>query len=124
MPISSHPSPRPIRERVPQIAAWLLAAFFVVGGLGNIIAPAPILDDYERWGFPGWFHYATGGLELFAALLLVRNRTRWIGAALGASVMAAAAATLLLHGEWGHALLPLGLFAALALLGRTAFNRP
>jgi peptidoglycan/LPS O-acetylase OafA/YrhL len=119
----SHPSSHPIRERLPQIAAWILAAFFVVGGMANIVGPQAILDDYRRWGFPGWFHYVTGGMELLTALFLVRNGTRWIGAALGALVMAAAAATLLLHGEWGHALLPLGLLAVLALLGRVAFSR-
>lgn len=119
----SPPSPSPIRKRLPQIAAWILAVFFVVGGLANIVGPQAILDDYERWGFPGWFHHVTGGLELLTALFLARNKTRWMGAALGALVMAAAATTLLLHGEYGHALLPLGLLAVLALLGRAAFSR-
>jgi hypothetical protein len=26
--------------------------------------------EYQRWGYPDWFHFMTGGLELVVALLL------------------------------------------------------
>ena len=87
--------------------AWLLAAFFVVGGLGNIFASEAIRADYLRWGYPDWFHYVTGAVELSAAALIARRPTRPWGAALASLVMASAAGTVLLHGELTHAIVPL-----------------
>lgn len=34
------------------LLAWALAAFFVVGGIGNIFVSAEIAEDYRRWGYP------------------------------------------------------------------------
>ena len=84
-----------------------LAAFFVVGSLSNIFAPASIYEEYLRWGYPYWFHFVTGSLELTTAILLARARTRLLGAALGFTVMSAALATVLLQGEYGHGVPPL-----------------
>ena len=90
-----------------QASGLALAAFFVVGSLSNIVAPGSIYEDYLRWGYPPWFHFVTGSLELATAVLLARTRTRPWGAALGCTVMLAALATVTLHGEYGHAVPPL-----------------
>ncbi|WP_456821924.1 DoxX family protein [Bradyrhizobium sp. USDA 4502] len=104
---------------------WLLAAFFVVGGFGNIFASADIKADYRSWGYPDWFHYLTGLLELTTASLLSVRRTRLWGAALGSAVMTAAGATVLFHGEYAHAIAPLAVLCALVLAGWIAFqDRP
>lgn len=93
-----------------QVLPLVLAAFFVVGSLINIGAPGSISDEYLRWGYPRWFHFVTGSLELTAAVLLFRAPTRLLGVALGGTVMLAALATVVVHGEYGHAVPPL--FAA------------
>ncbi|WP_230686125.1 DoxX family protein [Burkholderia gladioli] len=85
----------------------VLAAFFVVGSLSNIFAPGPIYEEYLKWGYPHWFHFVTGSLELTAAMLLFRARSRLLGSALGCTVMFAALATVIIHGEYGHAVPPL-----------------
>jgi hypothetical protein len=69
------------------ILAWILAAFFVFGGAVNISAPESVAADYQRWGYPDWFHFATGGLERTTAVLLALAGTRLLGAALGSVVM-------------------------------------
>ena len=50
--------------------AWALAlaAFLVVGSLSNIFAPGSIYEEYLRWGYPHWFHFVTGSLELMTGL--------------------------------------------------------
>ena len=96
--------------------SWILAIFFIVGGLTNIFASDAILADYQVWGYPNWFHYLTGSLELATAALLVFPATRFAGSILGATVMGAAAVTLLMHNDYVHALLPL------AILGLTVLN--
>lgn len=99
------------------ILAWLLAAFFVVGGIGNIFASDAILSDYQRWGYPGWFHYVTGVAELSSALLIAYRPTRLVGAALASAVMLAAAGTVLSHGEFSHAIAPLVVLGVALVVG-------
>lgn len=91
----------------PQVVPLILAAFFVVGSLSNIFAPGSIYEEYLRWGYPRWFHFVTGSLELTTAILLFRAPTRVLGSALGFTVMLAALATVIVHGEYGHAIPPL-----------------
>ena len=90
-----------------RVSALALAAFFVAGSIGNILAPPPIYEEYLHWGYPHWFHFVTGSLELTTAILLARAPTRLWGAALGCCVMSAAFATVTLHGEYGHGMPPL-----------------
>ena len=90
-----------------QVLALALAAFFVVGSLSNIFARGSIYEEYLRWGYPHWFHFVTGSLELTTAVLLAQARTRLWGSALGCTVMLAALATVTLHGEYGHGVAPL-----------------
>ncbi|AJE49035.1 DoxX family protein [Celeribacter indicus] len=94
------------RDMLRQIFAWLLSAFFVLGGSLNVFATPELVADYERWGYPGWFHYVTGLLEWAAAVLLVPSSTRLLGSGLAAVIMAAAAGTVLAQGEYAHALSP------------------
>jgi DoxX-like protein len=98
-----------------QVLAWALAGFFVAGSLGNIFAPRSIIEEYVRWGYPHWFHFVTGSLELTTAVLLARAPTRLWGAALGCTVMCAALGTVIIHGEYAHAAQPL-VVAGLAIV--------
>jgi hypothetical protein len=106
-----------------QISALTLAAFFVVGSLSNIFAPASIYAEYLKWGYPRWFHFVTGSLELTTAVLLLRAQTRPWGAALGCAVMLAAFATVTLHGEYGHGVAPLVAAALSILVGWIAWRQ-
>ena len=98
-----------------RIFVLALAAFFVVGGLSNILAPGSIYEEYLKWGYPRWFHFVTGSLELTTAVLLARASTRLLGSALGCAVMLAAFATVTLHGEFGRAAPPL-IFGTLTIV--------
>ncbi|MDX5627173.1 MULTISPECIES: DoxX family protein [unclassified Brenneria] len=89
-----------------QWLAYALVAFFVVGGIGNIIAPQPIADDYARWGYPHWFHYVTGCFELIAAFLIARKTSRLAGSVIAIGIMSSAVATVIYHGEYTHAIAP------------------
>jgi UPF0716 family protein affecting phage T7 exclusion len=84
----------------------IVALFFVAGGVINIVAPEHIRQDYARWGYPSGFHILTGGLELAAAVLIVFPSTRLIGSLLGAAIMVAAVATLVWHGSFSRAIVP------------------
>jgi hypothetical protein len=90
-----------------QVLPLALAAFFVVGSLSNLFAPQSIYDEYLRWGYPPWFHFVTGSLELSTAVLLAWAPGRLLGSALGSTVMLAALGTVMIHSEYGHAAPPL-----------------
>ena len=106
-----------------QVLPMALAAFFVVGSLSNIVAPGSIYQEYLKWGYPHWFHFVTGSLELTAAILLFRAPSRLLGAALGCSVMLAAFATVINHGEYGHAVPPLVAATLSLVVGWTSWRQ-
>ena len=96
----------------------LLVAFFLVGGFGNVFASDRILADYAQWGYPAWFHYLTGAMEVSTAALLIIERTRIAGVFLGSAVMIAAAGTVVLHGEYLHAIAPMVVLTLVLVNGR------
>lgn len=117
-----------MRVTLANVVAVLTALFFIAGGYTNLFPPEAVVQDYERWGYPGWFSRITGILELVTAVLLVPSRTRLAGVAFGGCVMLAAVATLLVNREWLHAAAPLTVLFALCvnylLARRTLAARP
>jgi hypothetical protein len=95
-----------------------LAAFFALGFVINTFAVKLVGPDYRRWGYPDWFHFVTGGLELIVALLLPATATRLFGGALGGAIMLAAIATVVYHREYPRAAPPLIVLVLLAVVGR------
>jgi hypothetical protein len=102
-----------------EILSWALAAFFVLGFFINTFAVKKVGPDYRRWGYPDWFHFVSGGLDLVVALLLPAAATRPYGVALGCSIMLVAIATVIRHREYHRALPPSIVFSLLAIVGRT-----
>ena len=99
--------------------AWALSAFFTLAFVINTFAVKKVGPEYERWGYPDWFHFVSGGLELLVALLLQATVTRPFGIVLGGAIMLAAIATVIYHREHPRAVPPFIVFVLLAILGRT-----
>jgi len=102
------------------ILVWALAAFFTFAAVINILAPGPIAGEYQRWGYPDWFHFVTGALEMATAVLLALTATRLSGAALGGTVMLAAVATVIVHREYKRAVPPVTVLILLGVVAWTA----
>src|ERR1700677_836887 len=98
------------------ILAWALAAFFTLGAVINVLAPASTAAEYRRWGYPDWFHFVTGALELATAVLLALTATRLLGAGLGGAVMLAATSTVIVHREYVRAAMPILILVLLAIV--------
>jgi len=99
------------------ILAWGIAAFFLLGAFINTFATNKVEPEYRRWGYPDWFHFVSGGLELIVALLLPAMMTRLFGATLGAAIMVAAVATVCRHREYRRAVPPIIVLVLLAIVG-------
>jgi hypothetical protein len=102
-----------------QALALALAAFFVVGFVINTFMVKLVGPEYCRWGYPDWFHFASGGLDLIVALLLAVTATRPLGVALGCSIMLVAMGTVIYHREYPRAAAPFIVFVLLAIIGWT-----
>ena len=94
------------------VSVWLFVAAFAVAGVINATGTTAVKSDFVRWGYPAWWCYVTGGLELLVAVLIARRSTEEAGLILGAVIVAVALGTVLRHRQYAH-LAPLGVFAAL-----------
>lgn len=107
-----------LRQRLAKnILVWLLATFFLIGAVVNLLGLGEATKDYARWGYPDGFHWVTGTLELTTAALLLRPSARLWGAVLGCLIMAAASATVLASGEQGRIAAPLIVLTLCAITG-------
>jgi DoxX-like family len=101
------------------VSMWLTVAAFFGAGVFNAVGTAATREGFVRWGYPGWWHWVTGGLEILSAILIALPTGHAAGLALGAIIIVAASLTVLRHREYRH-LAPLGVF--LALIALTAFS--
>jgi DoxX-like protein len=97
------------------LSIWFVIVGFLGAGFFNAIGTSGTQSDFARWGYPPWWSYLTGGLEIMSAVLIALPASRIIGLTLAATIIAAAVLTVLRHRDVLH-LLPLGLFAALIAL--------
>ena len=102
----------------PALSIWLLVAGFFGAGLFNAIGTPGTQSDFERWGYPRWWGFLTGALEIMSAVLIALPASRNVGLTLGAVMIAAAVVTVLRHRELSH-LVPLSVFVALIALAET-----
>ena len=88
------------------LSIWLLVAAFSGAGVFNAIGTQATKSDFARWGYPRWWCFFTGGLEIMTAVLIALPASRSVGLALGAVIIAAAVLTVLRHRDFSH-LVPL-----------------
>lgn len=76
-----------MRTRAVTAVYWIVAAEFLLGAITKFWPGAgPFGQDYAvrfvDWGYPSWFRFVVGVLELAFAVLLVipRKRARFLGA--------------------------------------------
>lgn len=95
-----------------RILAFLLALVFVASGGAKLLALPFETEAFARWGYPLWFMYATGALEVAGAVGLVLPRLSALAALCLAALMLGAVGTHVLHGEWVMAAVALGILLA------------
>ncbi len=104
-----------IRTALSWVLKVLLAILFTLAALPKLTGAEGWVMRFDAWGYPLWFMYVTGVLEIIGAigLLIPRFAPR---AALGlVVVMIGAAATHAMAGEWPRVPINLGYLAALLI---------
>jgi hypothetical protein len=100
---------------VHALSIWFLVVAFTGAGFVNAIGAAGTRGDFVKWGYPRWWGAVAGGLEILTAALIGLPLTRFVGAALGAIIIAAAFITVLRHRDHAH-FAPLSIFVTLISL--------
>ncbi|MFQ5932882.1 MAG: DoxX family protein [Nitrospiraceae bacterium] len=94
----------------------LLALIFLAAGGSKLASPEAHLRTFVRWGYPGWFLYLAGLVEVAGAVLLLIPAVRFYGAVLLACTMLGATFTHLRAGEMAAVAVPLVLLAFAGLI--------
>ena len=53
----------------------LLSIGFLLASLGKLTSNISVLDMFENWGYPDWFHLFIGAIELIMAILILIPKT-------------------------------------------------
>ncbi|WCS23735.1 DoxX family protein [Methylobacterium sp. NMS14P] len=96
----------------------LTVVFLAAAGMKFAAVPFEV-EGFARFGYPLWFMYVVGTLQLFGAVLLWARGCVALGAGLLAVLMAGAVGSHLLAGD--PALMPLPAFVLLILLSGIAY---
>lgn len=98
-------------------ATYLLAAIFLASGTAKLLALPFEVEAFARWGYPSWFMYLTGILEVAGAIGLLVPRVSALAAFCLAGLMAVAVYTHVVNAEWPMLVLATGILALAAWRG-------
>jgi uncharacterized membrane protein YphA (DoxX/SURF4 family) len=107
------------RSKAATVALWigtvLFAALFAFSGAGKLAGK--FVEGFVHYGYPGWFSYVIGVVELGGAVALLIRPVAALGAAALGVVMVGAIPTHLLNGEAPKAFGPLAFLVLLSVIG-------
>jgi putative oxidoreductase len=100
-------------------------AFLMFGGM-KLTGPEAMVANFARWGYPGWFLYFIGVVEILAAIALVVPRSSAYAAAVLGGIMVGGAITHLMFdppAQASAAVILLGLLSVVGWARRPEFLR-
>lgn len=100
----------------------LLTLAFVLSGATKLAGAEMYVTNFTKWGYPIWFMYLTGLIEVVCAVLLWPRQTRLIGALGLVATMVGAILTHLLNQEAAMIAAPVVLLVLAAIVAW--INRP
>ncbi len=87
------------QQKTLVVLGSLLGLLFTAAGTTKLLGLPWQVENFARWGFPNWFMYVTGAVEVVGGLLLLVPRTRAFGVALMLPTMICAVLTHIQAGE-------------------------
>ncbi|GAA4360959.1 DoxX family protein [Kangiella marina] len=83
-----------------KVLTVVLAIIFLVSGGAKLLGLEFELEAFSRWGYPLWFMYLTGVIEVVGGVALLVPRLASYAAVGLSVVMVGAVATHLINSEW------------------------
>jgi uncharacterized membrane protein YphA (DoxX/SURF4 family) len=106
-----------MRNGITWVLSILVALAFLGAGLAKLSGAAMMRAEFGIFGYPLWFMYLTGTLEIVGAALLLVPRLAGAGAALLSCIMVGAIFSHLTHNQAGMTVAPLVLLVLAAVVG-------
>jgi putative oxidoreductase len=83
-----------------KVVTYVLALIFLLSGGAKLAGLEFELRAFERWGYPLWFMYMTGLLEVAGGIAILIPRISALVSACLAALMVGAVGTHILNAEW------------------------
>jgi putative oxidoreductase len=103
------------------IATWILSGLIALpmfmAGATKLPGAEDQIKNFAALGYPAWFLYVTGVIEIVGAILLIIPRTAVFGVLLLGATMVGATFSLLRVGDVAHAPFPLVFLLVIAIIG-------
>lgn len=107
-------------KRVIKIALWVvLGVMFIMAGGAKLMGSHSQVEHFAQWGYPLWFVYLTGIIELGGGICLFIPKAQFYGIMVLSVTMVGAALTHLKAGEMGAFPVPVVLLCLLLMLAWT-----
>ncbi len=74
-------------KRVLTFLSFAVGAYMILASYPKLMATTQLLENFEKWGLPSWFHYPVGIIELVGGAGLFFPKTRRFAALCIAMVM-------------------------------------
>ena len=104
------------------ITTWVLSGLIALAMLGAGISKLTGAEEqvkgFAAMGYPTWFLYVTGVIEVVGAILLLIPKTAAFGVLLLGATMVGAVVSLLRMGDVGHAPIPFAFLVVIGIIGR------
>ncbi len=103
-----------------KIALWVvLGVMFIMVGGAKLMGSHSQVEHFAQWGYPLWFLYLTGMIEVGGGICLFIPKAQFYGIVVLSMTMVGAALTHLKAGEMGAFPVPVVLLCLLLMLAWT-----
>ena len=101
-------------------ALWIvLGVMFIMAGGAKLMGNHSQVEHFAHWGYPLWFLYLTGMIEVGGGICLFIPKAQFYGIIVLSMTMVGAALTHLMAGEMGAFPVPVILLSLLLMLAWT-----
>ncbi|MGD9850071.1 MAG: DoxX family protein [Nitrospirales bacterium] len=108
-----------MKKAINTTLAMTLGVMFIMAGGVKLLAQQSQVEHFAHWGYPLWFLYFTGIVEVCGGLCLFVPKAQFYGVVALSITMVGAAGTHLRAGELGAFPIPLVLLGLLFVLAWT-----
>ncbi len=107
-------------KKIIKIALWVvLGGMFIMAGGAKLMGNHSQVEHFALWGYPLWFLYVIGFIEVAGGICLFMPKTQFYGIVVLSLTMVGAAVTHLVAHEMSAFPVPLVLLALLVMLAWT-----
>lgn len=107
-------------KKIIKIALWIvLGGMFIMAGGTKLMGSHSQVEHFAQWGYPLWFLYLTGLIEVAGGICLFIPKAQFYGIVVLSVTMVGAALTHLKAGEFSAFPVPIVLLSLLVTLAWT-----